>query len=92
PLFSIEDAEALPVSRLERMQLAQGRPKRLVGAPDRIRAGLVALAADHDVDELIVLTVCHDPAARRRSYELLAEAFALHNGGRRRSGLGSVGG
>jgi hypothetical protein len=25
----------------------------------------------------VVLTVCHDPAARRRSYELLAEAFAL---------------
>ncbi|HVL02816.1 MAG TPA: hypothetical protein VM386_00110 [Acidimicrobiales bacterium] len=62
---------------MERMHLAQDRAKRLVGAPDRVRAGLLTLAADHDVDELIVLTVCHDPAARRRSYELLAGAFDL---------------
>lgn len=77
PLLSVEDAEALPLSRLDRMRLAQDRPKRLVGAPDRVRAGLSALAADHDVDELIVLTVCHDAAARRRSYELLAGVFDL---------------
>jgi luciferase family oxidoreductase group 1 len=83
PLLSVEDAEAHPVSRLGRMQLAQDRPKRVVGAPDRVRAALVALAADHGVDELVLVSVCHDPAARRRSYELLADAFGP---------LGSVGG
>ena len=29
------------------------------------------------LDELILVTVCHDPAARLRSYELLAAAFDL---------------
>jgi hypothetical protein len=29
------------------------------------------------VDELIIVTIVHDPLARERSYELLAEAFAL---------------
>ena len=31
--------------------------------------------------EVAVLTPCHDPAARRRSYRLLAEAFGLAGGG-----------
>jgi hypothetical protein len=26
---------------------------------------------------LVVVSICHDAQARRRSYELLAEAFAL---------------
>jgi hypothetical protein len=29
------------------------------------------------VEELMAVTITHDPAARRRSYELLAEAFGL---------------
>jgi hypothetical protein len=29
------------------------------------------------VNELVILTITHDPAARRRSYELLADAFQL---------------
>jgi hypothetical protein len=29
------------------------------------------------VDEVAIVTASHDAAARRRSYELLAEAFAL---------------
>jgi hypothetical protein len=41
-----------------------------------VHEGLVALAESYGVDELVILTVCHDPAARRRSYELVAEAFA----------------
>jgi luciferase family oxidoreductase group 1 len=77
PLLSVEEAEAQRMSGVERMRMAQDRPKRVVGAPDRVRASLLTMAADYDVDELVVLTVCHDPAARRRSYELLAEAFAL---------------
>jgi hypothetical protein len=37
----------------------------------------VDLAHAFAVDEIVVLTVCHDPSARLRSYELLAEAFGL---------------
>ena len=77
PLLGVEEAEAQPVTPLQRAQLAQDRTKRVVGAPDRVHAALLALAASHAVEELIVLTVCHAPTARRRSYELLADAFAL---------------
>ncbi|MFJ3635162.1 LLM class flavin-dependent oxidoreductase [Streptomyces sp. NPDC090112] len=51
------------------------------GAPEQVHAVLTALAASHGVDELIVNTLTADPADRRRSYELLADAFALPPGG-----------
>jgi hypothetical protein len=30
------------------------------------------------LDELMIVTIVHEHAARMRSYELLAEAFGLH--------------
>jgi luciferase family oxidoreductase group 1 len=62
---------------LEREKAAQARAKVVVGGPERAAAALGALASEFDVDELLVLTVCHDLAARRRSYELLAESVGL---------------
>ena len=49
----------------------------VVGAPDTVRRELEQIAAEYGADELMVLTMTHDEAARRRSYELLAEAFGL---------------
>jgi luciferase family oxidoreductase group 1 len=76
-LLSPEDAAAVPLSPLDKEKVAQGRAAMVVGSPARARAELVALAEEFGVDELIVVTVCHDPAARLRSYELLAAAFDL---------------
>ncbi|MDP3169398.1 MAG: LLM class flavin-dependent oxidoreductase, partial [Polaromonas sp.] len=36
---------------------------------------LRALSAALEVEELVVITWAHDPAVRRRSYELLAAQF-----------------
>jgi alkanesulfonate monooxygenase SsuD/methylene tetrahydromethanopterin reductase-like flavin-dependent oxidoreductase (luciferase family) len=47
----------------------------LTGSPATLRTRLAELAARYGVDELMVVTIVHDPAARRRSYELLAGAF-----------------
>ena len=77
PLLSPEDAAAQPLTELEEAKLAQARAATVVGSPSRVRDELTALAESYGVDELMVLTVCHDPGARRRSYELLAEAFGL---------------
>src|SRR5690349_4204739 len=49
----------------------------IIGAPDTVRAGLEALAEEYGADELMVVTITFDHAARRRSYELLADAFGL---------------
>ena len=80
-LLSPEDAAAVRLSDMDEAKLAQARAATVVGGPERVRAALSTLAADYGVDELIVLTVCHAPAARLRSYELLAEAFALVGAG-----------
>jgi luciferase family oxidoreductase group 1 len=55
-----------------------GRRKRMLhGAPARLRSDLERLAADYGTGELLVVTVTYEHAARRRSYELLADAFSL---------------
>lgn len=80
PILAPEAVDAAPWTELERERSAQAGAKTVVGTPERVRQRLLALAADFDVDELLVLTVCHDPAARLRSYELLAQAFELPAG------------
>jgi luciferase family oxidoreductase group 1 len=50
-----------------------------VGTPDVVREQLEAIADDYGADEIMVVTITHDHGARRRSYELLAEAFG-HTG------------
>ena len=58
-----------------------GRSRRITaGTPDQVRAGLETIAQQYGADELIVVTITYDHAARRRSYELLAEAFGLADG------------
>lgn len=74
PLPSPEEAEAHPWSEAERAQAERARARALIGAPERVAARLGALAAELGADEVAVLTPCHDAAARRASYALLAEA------------------
>ena len=55
------DPHTLPVGR-----------RLIVGSPATVRSAVEQLAADYHADEVMVLTTVYDPAARRRSYELLA--------------------
>jgi luciferase family oxidoreductase group 1 len=57
--------------------MAPGR-RGIVGSPETVRAGLERIAADYGADELILVTITYDHAARRRSYELVAEVMGLH--------------
>jgi luciferase family oxidoreductase group 1 len=52
-------------------------PRVVVGATEQVRDTLATMATELGVDEITIVTVVHDHAARRRSYELLAEAFGL---------------
>jgi luciferase family oxidoreductase group 1 len=56
-----------------------GPPTRrtIVGAIDKVRAQVEQLADDYGAEEVVAVTITHDHAARRRSYELLAKAFDL---------------
>lgn len=50
---------------------------RAVGTPEQVAERLDAFAAEHDLDELIIATYTYDPAMRRRSFALLAEAWGM---------------
>ena len=77
PIASPEEAAEYAFSPEEQAFVEDFRAKVFVGSPRTVRAGLEALAAQTGADELMVNTMVHSHAARRRSYELLAEAFAL---------------
>jgi alkanesulfonate monooxygenase SsuD/methylene tetrahydromethanopterin reductase-like flavin-dependent oxidoreductase (luciferase family) len=48
-----------------------------VGTGAQVRERLTALAEAHRAEELVVVTITYDYESRLRSYELLAQAFAL---------------
>jgi luciferase family oxidoreductase group 1 len=77
PLASPEEAAAFPYSPIDRERIARHRERLIVGGVESVKARLQALAAATRADELMITTMVYDHAARRRSYELLADAFAL---------------
>lgn len=75
PLPSPEEVAERPYTIGEQAEVDKLRRNALVGRGPQVADKLRALAAEHQVDELVVITWAHDPAARRRSYELLAREF-----------------
>jgi luciferase family oxidoreductase group 1 len=51
--------------------------RAVVGSPETVRAGLEEVASRYGAEEVIVVAITHDHAARRRSYELIAEACGI---------------
>jgi luciferase family oxidoreductase group 1 len=74
---SIEEATNYPFSPEERQIVEMNRDRSFVGSPARVRDHLTQLAEQSGVDEIMITTMTHEHADRRRSYELLAEAFGL---------------
>jgi luciferase family oxidoreductase group 1 len=77
PLASPEEAEAFPYSAAERALIARNRARLFVGTKQSVRARLDPKISAAKADEVMVTTMIYDHNARRRSYELLAEAFGL---------------
>ncbi len=76
-----EDALAYPYNPAELRLVEFHRQRQVIGTPDSVKARLLALAESYGVEEIVVLTICHDFAARKRSYSLLADAFGLEPAG-----------
>jgi len=62
---------------LEKLQASRMQRIAVVGGPETVRAGLEDLIARTQADELMVVSAIYDPAARVRSYEIVAEIAGL---------------
>ena len=77
PIPSIEEAEAFVPGPEQAALLRAIRARSIVGDPDKVRAGLLAMAELYQADELVCVTICYDHAARLGSYQLVAQAMHL---------------
>ena len=80
----LRQGRLIPVPPVEKalryLETREHRPGRsgrraVLGSPETVRAGLEDVAREYEAQEIVVLTITHDHEARRRSYELIAEAF-----------------
>ena len=77
PLQSPADIAARGFSDGEEQSLASMRARSFVGSVATVRQRIDRLVAQFSLDEVVVNTWAHDPAVRRTSYALLAEAYGL---------------
>jgi luciferase family oxidoreductase group 1 len=81
PYPTAAEAAAYQFSPEERAIAEQTRQRLVVGDPEQVRDQLLAMGAEYDVDEYVLVTITEDYTSRLRSYELIAEAFGLTPGG-----------
>jgi luciferase family oxidoreductase group 1 len=75
PVPTLEEAARHRYSDEERRYVLSQRARAVIGGPGKARSELRNLVQKYDADELMVLTITGDYESRRRSYELLIEAF-----------------
>ena len=74
PVPPVDKALAFLTEHPESAEALGRRRRWIVGSPATVRAGVEALAAEYGADEIMIVTITYDHAARKRSYELIAEA------------------
>ena len=75
PVPTLEEAARHQYSAEEKRYVMSQRARAVIGGPDKAKRELEAMVARYGADELMVLTITGDYDSRRRSYELLVEAF-----------------
>ena len=81
PLVSPDEAAAFPYTDAQRETIAKLRNRAIVGTAEQVKLRLDELAQRFALDEIVVVTWTYEAAARRRSYELLAEVMGLKGEG-----------
>lgn len=76
-MLSPAEVEAYPLSAHDRMIMQSVRQRHLVGSPSTVLKHLTPLLAQTQADELMILSMVHDHAARKHSYDLLADLFEV---------------
>ena len=72
-----EEAAAYPYTEAERVIINSRRGLLHVGTPQKLKETIEDIAQKTRADEIMISSTIHDPQARIRSYELLAEELTL---------------
>ncbi|MEM9407093.1 MAG: LLM class flavin-dependent oxidoreductase [Acidobacteriota bacterium] len=75
PFPTPEEAESFDYTLSEREMMRGLHERAAIGTADQVRRRLDEIAGDYGAREVFVLTICHDPEHRLRSYELLAQSL-----------------
>ncbi|AXI09905.1 MsnO8 family LLM class oxidoreductase [Oceanobacillus sp. 143] len=74
---SIDEAKDYLFNDHELVMIEKMKEKQIIGNPQEVRAKLEKLQAVYQTDEIMIVTITHDYEARRKSYQLIAEACDL---------------
>ena len=77
PIGSYDEIKDYEFSPLEQQRIKTNANRIISGTPAKVKDALTSLADDFGVDEIMVTTLATSFEDRKRSFELLAEAFAL---------------
>jgi len=77
PVPPVETALTFVAEHAQEIDALGRRRRWLVGSPATVKPGLEEVAAQYRAEEVMVVTITYDHAARKRSYDLLAGAFGL---------------
>jgi luciferase family oxidoreductase group 1 len=77
PIPSPEEAAAYQYSASDIETIRRSGNRLFVGTPATLKEKILAFVDATQADEVMITSAIHDHQARRRSYELLADAFGL---------------
>jgi luciferase family oxidoreductase group 1 len=77
PFPTPEEAHDYPFADSELELIRSNRSKRAVGTAPQVREKIETLAEEFGANEIMLVTITHDPKARLRSYEMIARECEL---------------
>ena len=77
PLASPDEAAAYSFTDADRRHISRNRARVFVGSPDTVRGRLMPLVGASRADEVMITSAIYDHAARKHSYELMAQTFGI---------------
>ncbi|WP_128547348.1 LLM class flavin-dependent oxidoreductase [Larkinella soli] len=75
--FDYDDIKAADYSPGEEARIQYNRRRMIMGSPEEVKSGLLALADQYAVEEVLLVNVAADFEERLESYRLLAGVFEL---------------
>lgn len=74
---SVREAQSYVFSEEETKKIEKMKRNMVIGNPHAVKERILGLRKQYDADEMMIVTITHDEAAKFKSYELLAEQFDL---------------